>query len=81
MDRKFYIVVKGPDADRAAMNLLNEALVAAAAAAVGAGVSASGAAALPAAKAAFIGYLTARGAERLVSQYSISLDHRTSWPG
>ena len=80
MDRKFYIVVKGPDADKAAMRLLNEALVAAASAAVGAGVSTSGAAALPAAKAAFVSYLSARGAERLVSQYNISLDHRTSWP-
>lgn len=80
MDRKFYIVVKGPDADRAVMNLLNEALVAAAAAAVGAGVSTSGAAALPAAKTAFVGYLSTRGAQRLISQYSISFDHRTSWP-
>lgn len=80
MDRKFYITVKGPDADQAVMRLLQEALVAAATAAVGAGVATSGAAALPAAKTAFVGYLTAQGAERLVSQYSIGLDHRTSWP-
>lgn len=86
LQHKFVLRVTGPEADAAAKRVLEEALGAAAAAAVGAGIvtpspepAARVGAALAAAKTAFVGYLSARGFERLISQYDINLDHQTYW--
>jgi hypothetical protein len=86
LQHKFVLRVSGPAADEAVKRVLTEAVAAAAAAAVAAGVvtpspepAARIAAGLAAAKTAFVGYLTARGLELLLNQYSIALDHETYW--
>ena len=82
----FFVVSKGPDAEQAAVHVLQEAMASAVAAAVGTGILTPSpepagriAAALLAGKQAFVGYLAARGFERLASQYDLRVDHRTHW--
>lgn len=86
LQHEFFLVANGPDLDQAAKQVLQEALGVAVSAAVGTGLLASSAtpaagiaAAVGAAKTAFVGYLAARGLERLASQYDVRIDHRTSW--
>jgi hypothetical protein len=86
LQHEFYFVANGPDLDEAAKRVLLEALGVGAAAAAGAGLLTpspeAGAriiAALAAGKTAFVGYLAARGLERISSQYDVRIDHRTSW--
>jgi hypothetical protein len=86
LQHSFILVAKGPNADQAAAQVLQEAIGAAVAAAVGTGIltpspepTARIAAALVAGKQAFVGYLAGRGFERLVSQYDLRIDHRTHW--
>jgi len=86
LQHKFVLRVDGPSADEAVINVLREALAASAAAAAGAGILTPSpepagrvAAALAAAKTAFVGYLAARGLERLINQYRVVIDHQTYW--
>jgi hypothetical protein len=86
LQHKFVLRINGPEADEAVKQVLTEALGVAASAAIGAGLvtpspepSARVAAAWAASQTAFIGYLTARGFDRLVNQYDIALDHQTYW--
>jgi hypothetical protein len=87
LQHDFTLVLDGPDVDQAVKQVLIEALGIAASAAVNAGVltpdPTPGAARIPAAiaagKLAFVGYLSARGLQELVSQYDIRINHRTFW--
>lgn len=86
LQHKFHLVVDGPNPEAAARRLLEEAAAVAVSAAVGTGIATPSpepaariAAAVTAAKTAFVGYLGARGAERLISQYSLKIKHLTSW--
>jgi hypothetical protein len=86
LQHEFFLVAKGPDADQAARQVLQEALGAAVVAAIGTGLLtpspeplARVTAALAAAKTAFLAYLSTRGFERLADQYDIRVDHRTHW--
>jgi hypothetical protein len=86
LQHEFFLILSGPDIDQAAKQVLQEALGVAAAAAVAAGLLTPSpepigriAAALTAAKTAFMGYLAARGLERLTMQYKLKIDHRTHW--
>ena len=86
LQHSFFVVAKGPDAEQAAVQVLQEAMAAAVAATVGTGIltpspepTARIAAAIVAGKQAFVGYLAARGFERLASQYDLRVDHRTHW--
>jgi hypothetical protein len=86
LQHSFHLVVNGPKAEEAVRKVLGEAVAAAATAAVGAGLltpspepAARIGAAVAAAKAAFVGYLAARGMERLLSMYDLRIDHRTYW--
>lgn len=86
LQHDFRLVIDGPEPDAAVRKVLEEAITAAVAAALGTGIgtptpdpASRVAAALVAAKAAFVSYLTARGTERLLSQYDIRIDHRTFW--
>lgn len=86
LQHEFHLVVDGPQPEEAVRRLLEEAVAAAASAAIGAGLITPSpepggrvAAALAAAKVAFIGYLAARGSERLIGQYEMRIDHRTFW--
>lgn len=86
LQHDFHLVVNGPDADESLRKVLDEALAVAASAAIGTGLltpspepAARIGAALAAAKTAFVGYLSARGLERLLTQYDIRVDQRTFW--
>lgn len=86
LQHEFFVTANGPDLDQAAGQVVQEALGVAVSAAVGVGLltpspepMARVAAALAAAKTAFVGYLAARGLERVASQYDIRIDHRTHW--
>ena len=86
LQHEFFLVANGPNLDQVAKQVLQEALGVAASAAIGAGLltpspepTARIGAAVAAGKTAFVGYLAARGLERLASQYDVRIDHRTSW--
>ena len=86
LQHDFHLVVEGPPPEGAIRQVLEEAVAVAAAAAIGTGLAVPSpepasrvAAGLAAAKVAFIGYLKARGLERLITQYDMRLDHRTFW--
>lgn len=86
LQHKFYLRVAGPEAEDALKNQIVKALEIAAAAAVATGIAtpspelaARVAAALAAAKTAFVGYLASVGLKDFVSQYDIRLDHETGW--
>ena len=86
LQHDFHLVVDGPEPEAAVRQVLEEATAAAAAAALGTGIATPTldpasriGAALAAAKATFVGYLAARGFERLISQYDIRVTHDTFW--
>ncbi|MCS3496185.1 hypothetical protein M2189_004855 [Bradyrhizobium japonicum] len=86
LQHDFHLVVDGPEAEAAVRKVLEEATTAAVTAALATGIVTPTAdpgsrigAALAAAKAAFVGYLTVRGMDRLVTQYDIRITHDTFW--
>jgi hypothetical protein len=86
LQHEFFVTANGPDLDQAANQVVQEALGVAVSAAVGVGLltpspepMARVAVAIGAAKTAFIGYLAARGLERIASQYDVHIVHRTHW--
>ena len=86
LQHDFHLVIVGPDADEGVRKVLEEAVAAATSAAVGTGLltpspepAARIGAALAAAKAAFVGYLSARGLQQLLNQYDLRVEQRTYW--
>ncbi|WP_224549379.1 hypothetical protein [Mesorhizobium sp. CA16] len=86
LQHKFYLRVTGPEADEALKNQIAKALEVAAAAAIATGIAtpspepmARVAAALAAAKIAFVGYLSSVGLKDFVRQYEIRIDHEAGW--
>ncbi|RWK53154.1 hypothetical protein [Mesorhizobium sp.] len=85
LQHAFHLVIDGPEPEGAIRHVLAEAATVAATAAAATGIGTPAdpasrvAAALTAAKAAFVVYLKARGLERLLTQYDVRVDHRTFW--
>lgn len=86
LNHEFFLVADGPQAEEAVKRVVQEAAVAALAAGVTAAAATPGevviktAAALTAAKQTFYAALSANALTKgLGSQYSIRIDHRTSW--
>jgi hypothetical protein len=86
LQHDFHLVVDGPEAEAAMRKVLEEAAAAAVTAAVATGIATPTpdpasriGAALAAAKTAFVGYLTVRGMERLLTLYEIRVTHDTFW--
>jgi hypothetical protein len=86
LQHDFHLVVSGPEPEVAVRKVLEEATAAAVSAALATGIATPTpdpasriGAALAAAKTAFVGYLTVRGMERLLTQYDIRITHDTYW--
>jgi len=86
LQHDFHLVVNGPEAEVAVRNVLEKATAAAVSAALATGIATPTSdpasrvgAALAAAKTVFVGYLTVRGMERLLTQYDIRITHDTYW--
>lgn len=79
MEVEYFLVVSGPDdLSGEVKNAAVQCAVTAAAAAVGAGVTTGGSAALGAAKVAFMACISAKGAE-LAGKFAITLDTPSHW--
>ena len=86
LQHDFHLVVDGPETEAAVRKVLEEATAAAVTAALATGIATPTVdpasrigAALAAAKTAFVGYLTVRGMERLITLYDIRITHDTYW--
>lgn len=86
LQHEYFLVANGPDVEEAVANMIREALGAGALAGIAAYAatpspepSARIAAAYAASKAAFLGYLAAKGYQTVAAQYEVRIEDRTSW--
>lgn len=86
LQHDFHLMVDGPPPEQAVRKLLEEAVAASVSAALATGIATPTpdpasriGAALAAAKATFVTYLTARGMQHLLGQYNVRITHDTFW--